>query len=882
MQDEVSLLFREVADLDSAERARYFEQHEVPLEMQAEVESLLRFDSSDAPLVDLIAVTAEEVLEFAETAKEGLRCGPYQLVRLLGRGGTGEVFLAERVDGQIEQRVAIKLLRQGAPLRPSFQSRFLQERQILASLQHPGIAHLLDAGETPAGRLYLALDYIDGVPIDEYSQKLDLTGKLQLFLKVCEAVSYAHRNLIVHRDLKPSNILVSTQGEPKLLDFGIAKILDATTDQTRTQDRLLTPEYASPEQVRGTAQTTATDVYSLGAVFYRILTGQSPHVFSGRAPEAIDAVICSTEPIAASRVNPELPKDLDYILARALRKEPEERYSSVEAMADDVRAFLEWRPIRARSGNVWYRTRKFMRRYRVVVAAAALTIAGLSGGLYIANRQRIIAQERFQQVHLLSAKVFDLDAKFKMLPGATEARHELVSMSLDYLERLGSSAHGDLDLAQEIGAAYMRVARIQGVPTESNLGDAAKADASLIKAGQFIDVVLQSRKASREALILAAGIAQDRMILAGSQGYKSEAREHAREAVERLDQLFHLGNVTPGERGDAAVYHANIAVGYNNQHLYEQARQYARKSAEAAVSLPSEARMRAASLSLIGSSLRSEGRLEEALQNLREARDVAERASFPVPAERALDLYGILLREARTLGQDGGVSLGRTEEAIPVYREAVDLMEERASKDPRDQSARDRLATCSRELAELLEKKDPQGSLDMFDRGLRRLREVKNNLRARRREAQMLAESSYALRSMGRVPEARRRIDAAFVLLRETKDYPAARINPDGEVASALRAQGDFEVQAGDRKAAVAIYERLFAAIMAWKPDTAGDLQDASQVSMLYSGMSDAYRRAGEAAKASALDQHRMDLWRQWDLKLPRNEFVQRQLTMRR
>jgi serine/threonine protein kinase len=902
MQDEISLLFREVSDLDPAERARYFREHEVPPELRTEVESLLRFDSSDAPLVDLIAVTAEEILESGEAAKEGLRCGPYRLTRLLGRGGAGEVFLAERVDGQIEQRVAIKLLRQnaplggqnaplggqnaplggqGAPLRGSFQSRFLQERQILASLQHPGIAHLIDAGATSDGRLYLALDYIDGVPIDEYSQKLDLRGKLQLFLKVCDAVSYAHRNLIIHRDLKPSNILVGADGEPKLLDFGIAKILDAANDQTRTQDRLLTPEYASPEQVRGMAQSTATDVYSLGAVFYRMLTGQSPHVFSSRSAEAVGAAICSTEPVRASSINPELPQDLDYVLARALRKEPEERYSSVEAMGDDVRAFLEWRPIRARSGNVWYRTRKFIRRYRVVVGAATLTIAGLSAGLYIANRQRIIAQERFDQVHLLSTKVFDLDAKLRMLPGSTEARHELVSMSLDYLERLGSSAHGDLDLAQEIGAAYMRVARIQGVPTASNLGDAVKADASLVKASQFIDMVLASRKANRDALILSAGVAQDRMILADSQGHKAEAAEHAREAVERLDQLFRLENLTQAQRSDAAVYYANIAVSQINQHLYEQARQYARKSAESAESLPSEARMRAASLSLIGSSLRSEGRLEEALQNLREARDVVEQASFPVPAERALDLYGILLREARTLGQDSGVSLGRTGEAIAVYQQAVNLMEEQASKDPRDQNARDRLATCSRELAELLEKSNPKGSLEMFDLGLRRLREVKNNLRARRREAQMLAESSYALRSLGRISEARRRIDDAFALLRETKDYPASRVNPDSEVAAVMRARADFESQAGDRKAAVAIYERLFAAIQASKLDTAADLEDAAHISNLYISMAEAYTRAGEAAKAAELDQRRLELWRQWDLKLPHNGFVQRQLTPR-
>jgi serine/threonine protein kinase len=469
----------EVADLAPVERERYFEQNRVAPALRAEIESLLEFDSSDEPVIRAIGITAEQVLE-ARDRGEG-RCGPYRMLRLVGRGGSGEVFLAERADRQIEQRVAIKFLRTGS-LRRSILARFLQERQILASLQHPGIARLLDARETAEGRPYLVLDYIDGVPIDMYSQKLDVRGKLLLFLKVCEPVAYAHRNLIIHRDLKPSNILVTADGEPKLLDFGIAKILDAVTDQTRTQDRVLTPDYASPEQVRGVTQSTATDVYSLGAVLYRLLAGKSPHSVPAQTPEAIGVTICQTEPAPASRINPALPRDLDFILFKSLRKEPQDRYSSVEAMADDVRAFLDSQPIRARSGNAWYRTRKFVRRYRATVSAAALTIAALSAGLFIANRQRLIAQERFQQLRLLSAKVFDLDTRIKQLPGSTEARHEIVSMSLDYLERLSASARGDLDLAQEIGAAYLRVARIQGVPTDSNLGDAAGAEVNLAKA----------------------------------------------------------------------------------------------------------------------------------------------------------------------------------------------------------------------------------------------------------------------------------------------------------------------------------------------------------------------------------------------------------------
>jgi tetratricopeptide (TPR) repeat protein/tRNA A-37 threonylcarbamoyl transferase component Bud32 len=880
MQDEVPLLFREVADLTPAERERYFEQHGVAAWLRTEIESLLRFDVPDASFVELIGSAAEDALESRAPASEGLRCGPYRVMRLVGRGGMGEVFLAERADGQIRQRVAVKLLREGSPTQ-SLRDRFLQERQILASLQHPDIGRLLDAGETAEGRPYLAMEYIDGVPIDEYSRDLDLKSKLRLFLKVCEPVAYAHRNLIVHRDIKPSNILITANGEPKLLDFGIAKILDAATDRTRTLERLLTPDYASPEQVRGKIQTTATDVYSLGAVLYKLLTGESAHAFPMRTPEAIDAAICSTDPTPPSRLDPALPADLDFIVLKALRKEPEERYSSVEALADDIRALLEWRPIRARSGTAWYRMRKFVRRYRTGVAAASLTIAALTLGLYVANRQRQVAEERFQQLHLLAGKVFDLDDRIRLLPGATEARHQLVSMSLQYLERLGASARGDPDLAQEIAAAYMRVARIQGVPTGMNLGEAEKAEHSLANADRFIDLVLASRKDNAAALLVSAGIAQDRMIVANTLARDAEAAAQAGKAAERLGRLLRLGNITPDQRDDSARYYSRIALCYVNLHRYEEGRQFARKSMETAASLPSEPVIRASALSLIGSSLRSEGRLEEALEALREARRVAEGALPPEPGIRELNLYGILLRLARTLGQDGGVSLGRTDEAIAVYRKAVELMEEQSSKDPRDQSARDRLALCSRELADLLEERDPQQSLAIFDLGIRRLREVKDNMGARRREAEALAESSYPLRRLHRFPEAHERIDAAFTVLRETKDYPAQQIKPESPTVMVLRAQADYESQAGDRRRAIEIYEQLLGAMMAAKPDALGDLMDANKISMMYYYMAGVYRRAGETAKASEVDQRRTELWRQWDAKLPHNSFVHRQLAVR-
>ncbi len=408
MNRETENLFHEVADFAVEQRESYYRRERDPDDLRSEVEVLLRFDTgAEHALADCVAASAEQFVQSSATPQAGARCGPYRLMHVLGHGGMGSVYLAKREDGELQQRVAIKVLRYGGN-EPWFRDRFLRERQILATLNHSGIARLLDAGHTADGQPFLAMDYIDGAPVDVHAQGLDLRAKLLLFLQVCEAVSYAHRNLIVHRDLKPSNILVESSGKPKLLDFGIVKILDPglepNADQTQTRERLLTPEYASPEQVRGEAQTAATDIYSLGAVLYKLLTGRSPHIFPADAPGEIEAAICHRDTQSPSRVNREIPKDLDYILGKALRKEPVERYASVDAFAGDLRAFLECRPIRARSGNAWYRTRKFGRRYRLAVTATALTLAGLSFGLYVANRERVIAERRFEQVRQIAIK----------------------------------------------------------------------------------------------------------------------------------------------------------------------------------------------------------------------------------------------------------------------------------------------------------------------------------------------------------------------------------------------------------------------------------------------------------------------------------------------
>jgi serine/threonine protein kinase len=706
------------------------------------------------------------------------------------------------------------------------------------------------------------MEYVDGVAIDAYAAALDLRDKLTLFLRVCDGVAHAHHHLIIHRDLKPSNILVDASGQPKLLDFGIAKLLSDTGDPTQTVERRLTPNYASPEQLRGAIQTTATDVYSLGAVLYKLLMGQSPH-----ESEA-----------GSSRLNPDLPTDIGYILRKALRQEPEERYASVEAFAGDVRAFLEWRPVQAHSGDAWYRTRKFLRRYRLLVAAAALVVSSLSAGLYVANRERAIAQRRFQQVRQLANKVLALDDAIETLPGSTKARHEIVAISQEYLEALGSDAHADKDLALEIGTAYSQLARVQGVPYTPNLGQYAQAEESLRKADALLEPILAASPQNRKALLISAGVAHDRMILASSGHRNDEALAQARKAAGRLDALLGRGKATQSEMSTAVQLFINIALAHKNMHLYNDAIRYSRRSIEISPTLPSRRAMLGDALSIIADSMRFSGDLEGALQAIREARSNMETATFKGETSRRSSLFNVLWREGVILGQDGGVNLDQPGEAIAVLQRAFDLTEEWARKDPNDASCRILVASAGRELGAILRHRNPQRALAVYDVGLLRLGEIKNNVKARRDEARMLAGSSYALRRLNRIREAKDRIDSAFRLLRETKDYPAERINPDNEAAAALRALGDHLGETGQPQRAAEVYQELLEKIMASKPDPKNDLRDATELSHIYEALAGLHRRNGHPDQAEAMSAQRLELWRNWDRKLPHNSFVHRQL----
>ncbi|MES2859398.1 MAG: serine/threonine-protein kinase [Pseudomonadota bacterium] len=449
-----------------------------------QLRALLALEEADAGFL------AEPVVELPNGARPGARIGPYRLDRLIGEGGMGQVWLAMRADGLYERRVALKLLRPGLA-DPRLRQRFDREREILARFAHPFIARLLDAGFDRTGQPYLALEYVDGEPITTYcqSRQLGIPARLDLFRQVCEAVSHAHANLIVHRDLKPSNIMVTPAGHVRLLDFGIAKLLDAEplpVEQTRTGVRTFTLHYAAPEQIRGEPVTTMTDVYSLGVVLYELLTGSKPYRLKRQTDAEWEEAILAGEPMRPSqaaarseadvarpytpaRLCRELAGDIDNIVLKALGKRPDQRYVSAEALSQDLLSYLRGRPVLARGEALGYRARKYLNRHRWSIGAAAMVLAVLFAALGVVSwqaRQALREAGRAQAMQSFIAELFE---------GASSTPMD-APMDLRGLLRLGI-VRGDRSLARQPQARaelYGVVARLR-----LGLGDYREASALL-------------------------------------------------------------------------------------------------------------------------------------------------------------------------------------------------------------------------------------------------------------------------------------------------------------------------------------------------------------------------------------------------------------------
>jgi len=599
---QVEEIFHEAADVPAAERNLWLTGRCTgDAELEQEVLRMLAADSPEGATIE--RMIGESVTEWLDAPPSGQpeRVGPWRIVRPLGSGGMGAVYLAARDDDSYRQLAAVKILR-AEQRAPGLLERFRQERQILAELEHPNIARLLDGGTTADGRPYLVIEYVDGVPLTSYAAKLPLRDRCALMATVCDAVAFAHRNLIVHRDLKPANVLVDGSGAPKLLDFGIAKLIGVDGGMTASMHALFTPDYASPEQVQGLAITTATDVYALGAVLYEVLTGKPIRSPGNRSFAELVRDVTEGEIAPPSRVTTErIPADLDRIVEKALSREPERRYGTADQLAADLRRFLEGRPVEARGTSWVYSASKFARRHWLPLVSLAVLMTALAASTVWSLRQarmaaqaraaaeserdraeserrraesalaewdrqkslaernaaeaavqRATAQDRFERSRKLTHKfLFDVEDALKDTVGATKARQVLVTTALEHFEHMGREAAGNPALMRDLARAYDRIGDLQGYAGTANLGDQAGAVSSYRKSLQWHRKSWHDSHTRLLAAFTATKLAKTLKWL----GKIPEAEQTFAEASATLDKL----TVAPAHELELVRYRSNLS-----------------------------------------------------------------------------------------------------------------------------------------------------------------------------------------------------------------------------------------------------------------------------------------------------------------------------------
>lgn len=570
---KVKMLFAAAVELSSEEQTEFLEQNCDDAEIISEVKKLIASDKQ-------AQTYGASVVAFDEDFSADEQIGNYKIIRKIGEGGMGVVYEALRQNADFEQIVALKLLKRGMDSEAMLR-RFRNERQILATLTHPNIARLLDGGMTQDNLPFFAMEYVEGLPIDVYckNNNLDINERLRLFTKVCAAVSFAHSRLVVHRDLKPSNILVTADGEPKLLDFGIAKILSEKTniESTVTKFGMMTPRYASPEQARGEIVATSSDIYSLGLVLYELLTENPAYHFSNNSADEIAKVICHFNPPKPSEavtygakltnlktdnlssetvdqklktknqknITQQLRGDLDNIVLKSLRKEPENRYASVEQFASDIKRHLEGLPVTARPITFSYRLEKFVVRHRVPVFAGALIIiwvlvglVGISWQYVRAESERQLAQKRFGEVRQIANNViFKYYDAIADVQGATKAREMMVSDATQYLDNLAAESGANDDaLRLELAQAYLRIGQVQGGGDLANVGKSQSAAENYRKAIPILED-LNRKKPNDLQTVIQLVEAHKLLAVLLLRTNSAEAKEHLQTAVGLAENL---------------------------------------------------------------------------------------------------------------------------------------------------------------------------------------------------------------------------------------------------------------------------------------------------------------------------------------------------------
>jgi non-specific serine/threonine protein kinase/serine/threonine-protein kinase len=742
---EVKVVLASVLETDASERNATLDRlcHD-DAELRREVEALLSFETkADAVLNSVVAPGA--ALRTETPAPSAI--GPYRVLREIGHGGMGVVYLGERADGQYRKQAAIKLITSGRH-DAGLERRFRRERQILAQLEHSGIARLLDGGSTEEGQPYFIMEYVEGQGLLEYcdSHKLGVTERIRLFLEVCDAVAYAHRQLIVHRDLKPGNILVTAQGTPKLLDFGLGQVLEAgegAEEITQAGFPMMTPAYASPEQARGEPYTVSSDVYSLGVILYELLAGLRPYKVPTGSYLELARVISEQEPVALGhaagtgtaeaaelrsstpeRLRRRLSGDLERIVAKALAKDVRLRYGGVPELADDLRRHLDGRPVKARPATLWYRVGKLLRRHRVMLPAAAAALVLILGFAAATWWEARRAERRFQQVRSLAHSVmFELDDAIAKLPGSTAAQELLVARALQYLQSLARDAGNDAGLQWEVALGYERVGIVQGFVAESNLGRVPAALVSFQKAEEILGRLVERAPSDRSLRHDHFRVSNELASSYRDSGQFQKDAEMVRKNLAQAEAAFR------DEPSDLVSMQDLIAANYGmadvltNQQKYADAiplrlrglelarklveRQPGRAEAERSLAL-AEKKLAA----LLGVSLR----YQECRDAYEQARVIDERLSAGNPSNMRAKLD--LSFDYSDLGWVMG-RMGAYTEALASHRRALALREEASRADPNDVRAAKAVASSTTRIGNLLRNMgDLDGSLTESQRAI--------------------------------------------------------------------------------------------------------------------------------------------------------------------
>ena len=834
-------------------------------EVRREVASLLRH-AGNGDAVDSLVESVVGAMAVAAGAGELIdrRVGPWRLLRRLGQGGQGVVFEAKRDDGAFDQRVALKIVKWELDTEEA-RRRFRHERQVLAGLEHPSIARLLDGGETAGGTPYLVMEFVDGLPLTQAARDWPVRRKLQLFLEIAAAVSFAHRNLVVHRDLKPANILVTPEGVAKLLDFGISKLLDVDDRRTITGFHALTPGYASPEQLSGRTITTASDIYSLGVLLREMLTGRPPREKPGQPPG--------------------ISGDIDNILLMAMREEPERRYVSVEQFAEDVRRTLDRRPVLARRDSFGYRTSRFLQRNAIAMGAGTAVFLSLAAGGAIALRQARIAGARFEQVrHLAHNFVFDYNDELAKLQGTTALREKMVRTAIEYLDNLARSAGEDLSLQKELAAAYVKVADAQGFPSRPNLGHPDQAMASYRKAAAIHERIVAADPAYQREL---TGFYADFAQMVRYAGDLPEAARLSRKAVEiatgsadahprdverqveLADAWCGLDDIDEDAGRDRAALKEFLRCDGISRSLAAHSPTFrVLKEAQGA-------RER------VGTAANSAGLLRESLEALDGDEELLGRLRALQPDDpNLLRNVGLLAQYRSTVWYDDiEPSFDDPAQALKYARQYLEAARVKAQRDPNDMSARFSLAVATFRVSFALKPSDPAGavarareSVRLFDallaEGKRGFLVTSRRTRALRRvaEALLAARQPLEAREAALRVLAEQRTNAAH----DEKDFQEAR-----QLSLALLTAAESEEASRHPAAALAFFreaESQAAAVLGANPE---ELTRVIPLARIRRELSAHWAAAGDDRQARQWMEEAQRLWREFP---DQNDFVRSQL----